>query len=125
MVIAPGLNSNFQAFTYIVNHLASYGFAIAGIDFPESDAARMQDSLQGLDAFPNPNAWLEQPRDITLVLDTLAPAPPIPPADLVLECDEDIPPPVNLTATGLRPALKYGRRGMGLPLKTCRKSRMM
>lgn len=72
VVIAPGLNSNFQAFTYIADHLASYGFAIAGIDFPESDAARMQDSLQGLDAFPNPNAWLEQPKDVTLVLDTLA-----------------------------------------------------
>ncbi|MBE9240379.1 alpha/beta hydrolase [Synechocystis salina] len=71
VVIAPGLNSNFQAFTYIADHLASYGFAIAGIDFPESDAARMQDSLQGLDAFPNPNAWLEQPKDVTLVLDTL------------------------------------------------------
>lgn len=72
VVISPGLNSNFQAFTYIADHLASYGFAIAGIDFPESDAARMQDSLQGLDAFPNPNAWLNQPQDITLVLDTLA-----------------------------------------------------
>ncbi len=72
IIISPGLNSNFQAFTYIADHLASYGFAIAGIDFPESDAARMQDSLQGLDAFPSPNAWLSQPQDVSLVLDTLA-----------------------------------------------------
>ncbi|AIE75520.1 MULTISPECIES: alpha/beta hydrolase [unclassified Synechocystis] len=72
VVVAPGLNSNFQAFTYIADHLASHGLAIAGIDFPESDAARMQDSLQGLDTFPNPNAWLDQPQDVSLVLDTLA-----------------------------------------------------
>ncbi|NJB86787.1 hypothetical protein GGR26_002564 [Lewinella marina] len=33
------------------------------------------------------------------VLDTLAPVPQTAPADLSLECAEDVPPPVNLTAT--------------------------
>jgi len=72
VIISPGLNSDFQAFQYIAEHLASYGFATAGIDFPESDAERMKDALQGLDTFPNPNAWMNQPKDVTLVLDTLA-----------------------------------------------------
>ncbi|MEB3160433.1 MAG: alpha/beta hydrolase [Synechocystis sp.] len=72
VVISPGLNSDFQAFKYIAEHLASYGFATAGINFPESDAERMKDALQGLDTFPNPNAWMNQPKDVTLVLDTLA-----------------------------------------------------
>lgn len=71
IVIAPGLNSDFQSLRYIAQHLASYGFATVGIDFPESDAKRMKDALQGLDTFPNPNAWMEQPKDVSLVLDTL------------------------------------------------------
>lgn len=71
VVIAPGLNSDFQAFSYIADHLASHGFATVGIDFPESDNQRMLDSLQGLDSFPNPNAWMDQPKDVSLTLDTL------------------------------------------------------
>ncbi|MGA1623172.1 MAG: alpha/beta hydrolase [Synechocystis sp.] len=72
VVISPGLNSNFAAFRYLADHLASYGFAIVGINFPESDAERMGDALKGLDTFPSPNAWMNQPKDISLVLDTLA-----------------------------------------------------
>jgi predicted dienelactone hydrolase len=72
VVIAPGLNSDFQAFRYIADHLASHGFATVGIDFPESDSQRMLDALQGLDTFPNPNAWMDQPKDVSLALDTLA-----------------------------------------------------
>jgi predicted dienelactone hydrolase len=71
IVIAPGLNSDFQSLRYVAQHLASYGFATVGIDFPESDNARMKDALQGLDTFPNPNAWMNQPKDVSLVLDTL------------------------------------------------------
>ncbi len=71
VVITPGLNSDFQSLRYVAEHLASYGFATVGIDFPESDAARMKDALQGLDTFPSPNAWMEQPQDVTLVLNTL------------------------------------------------------
>ncbi len=71
IVITPGLNSDFQSLQYVAQHLASYGFATAGIDFPESDAQRMKDALQGLDTFPTPNAWMDQPKDVSLVLDTL------------------------------------------------------
>jgi predicted dienelactone hydrolase len=71
IVIAPGLNSDFQALRYVAEHLASHGFATVGIDFPESDNERMIDALQGLDTFPTPNAWMNQPKDISLVLDTL------------------------------------------------------
>jgi predicted dienelactone hydrolase len=71
IVIAPGLNSDFQSLRYVAQHLASYGFATVGIDFPESDAERMKDALQGLDTFPNPNAWMNQPKDVSLVLNTL------------------------------------------------------
>lgn len=72
IVITPGLNSDFQSLSYVAQHLASYGFATVGINFPESDAKRLQDALQGLDTFPTPNAWMEQPKDVSLVLDTLA-----------------------------------------------------
>jgi predicted dienelactone hydrolase len=71
IVIAPGLNSDFQSLRYVAQHLASHGFATVGIDFPESDTERMKDALQGLDTFPTPNAWMEQPKDVSLVLDTL------------------------------------------------------
>ncbi|MEY2984789.1 MAG: hypothetical protein RLZZ568_1406 [Cyanobacteriota bacterium] len=72
VVIAPGLNSDFDALRYLADHLASYGFATVGINFPESDAERMADALKGLETFPSPNAWMNQPKDISLVLDTLA-----------------------------------------------------
>jgi predicted dienelactone hydrolase len=42
-----------------------------GINFPESDAQRLYDALHGLDTLPTPNVWMEQPKDISLVLDTL------------------------------------------------------
>ncbi|ACB50599.1 unknown [Crocosphaera subtropica ATCC 51142] len=71
IVITPGLNSDFQGLRYVAEHLASHGFATVGINFPESDAQRMKDALQGLDTFPNPNAWMDQPKDVTLALDTL------------------------------------------------------
>ena len=71
VIIAPGLNSDFQALSYVAQHLASHGFAAVGIDFPESDNQRMLDALQGLDTFPNPNAWMNQPKDVSLVLNTL------------------------------------------------------
>ena len=71
VIIAPGLNSDFQALSYVAKHLASHGFATVGIDFPESDNQRMLDALQGLDTFPNPNAWMNQPKDVSLVLNTL------------------------------------------------------
>lgn len=71
VVIAPGLNSDFQALSYVAQHLASHGFATVGIDFPESDNQRMLDALQGLDTFPNPNAWMNQPKDVSLTLNTL------------------------------------------------------
>ncbi len=71
IVITPGLNSSFQSLQYVAEHLASYGFATVGIDFPESDSQRLKDALHGLDTFPNPNAWMDQPKDVSLVLDTL------------------------------------------------------
>ncbi|MEA5532558.1 alpha/beta hydrolase [Crocosphaera sp. XPORK-15E] len=71
IVITPGLNSDFQGLRYAAEHLASHGFATVGINFPESDAERMKDALEGLDTFPTPNAWMEQPKDVTLALDTL------------------------------------------------------
>ncbi|WP_107669369.1 alpha/beta hydrolase [Cyanothece sp. BG0011] len=71
IVITPGLNSDFQGLRYAAEHLASHGFATVGIDFPESDTERMKDALAGLDTFPTPNAWMDQPKDVTLALDTL------------------------------------------------------
>lgn len=71
IVIAPGLNSDTSAFVYIAEHLASHGFGIVAVNFPESDNQRLSEALAGLDTLPTPNAWMAQPQDITLVLDTI------------------------------------------------------
>jgi predicted dienelactone hydrolase len=71
VVIAPGLNTDWQNFTYIAEHLASYGFGVAAVNFPGTNASRVNAVLNGLDTSPPNNQWLEQPKVITRLLDEI------------------------------------------------------
>ena len=72
VVIAPGLNTNWQNFTYIAEHLASHGFGVAAVNFPATNARRINQVLNGLDTPPLANQWVEQPKVITQLLDEIA-----------------------------------------------------
>jgi predicted dienelactone hydrolase len=71
VVIAPGLNTDIKSLEYVAKHLASHGFGIIAIDFPQTDSQRITSSLNGLDTIPRPNAWIEQPLEVSLVLDAV------------------------------------------------------
>ncbi len=71
VVIAPGLNTNWQNFTYIAEHLASYGFGVAAVNFPGTNARRVNAVLNGLDTPPKDNQWVEQPKTVTRLLDEI------------------------------------------------------
>ena len=71
VVIAPGLNTNWQSFTYLAEHLASYGFGVATLNFPGTNPQRIDAVLNGLDTPPADNQWLEQPKIIIQLLDEI------------------------------------------------------
>ena len=71
VIIAPGLNTNWRNFTYIAEHLASYGFGVAAINFPGTNSQRVNAVLKGLDTPPSDNQWIEQPKIITRLLDEI------------------------------------------------------
>ena len=71
VVIAPGLNTDWQNFTYTAKHLASYGFGVAAVNFPGTNAKRVNAVLNGLDTPPPDNQWVEQPKVITRLLDEI------------------------------------------------------
>ena len=71
VVIAPGLNTDWQNFSYIAEHLASYGFGVAAVNFPDTNARRVDDVLNGLDTPPEDSGWVEQPKVITRMLDEI------------------------------------------------------
>ncbi|WP_013323399.1 alpha/beta hydrolase [Gloeothece verrucosa] len=71
IVIAPGLNSDYQSLLYIAEHLASYGFGVAALNFPGSDSQMINDYLAGLATPPPPNLWVEQPKKISRLLDEI------------------------------------------------------
>ena len=71
VVIAPGLNSDWQNFDYIAQHLASYGFGVAALNFPGTNAQRVNAVLNGLDTPPSDNQWVLQPKVVTRLLDEI------------------------------------------------------
>ena len=71
VVIAPGLNIDWQNFAYLAKHLASHGFGVATVNFPGSDAKRIDAILNGLDIPPADNQWVEQPKVVTWLLDEI------------------------------------------------------
>ena len=71
VVIAPGLNTDWHNFAYLAKHLASYGFGVATVNFPGSDAKRIDAVLNGLDIPPADNQWVDQPKVVTRLLDEI------------------------------------------------------
>ena len=71
VVIAPGLNTDWQNFDYIAQHLASYGFGVAALNFPGTNAKRVNAVLNGLDTPPLDNQWVLQPKVVTRLLDEI------------------------------------------------------
>lgn len=71
IVIAPGLASGLDTFNYLEEHLASYGFAVATLQFPSSSDRTIARFLMGLGTPLEPNSWVRQPLDISALLDEL------------------------------------------------------
>jgi predicted dienelactone hydrolase len=72
IVLAPGLNTDFNALLYVGDHLASHGYAVAALDFPFTSANRVSAAIQGLATIPPPNAWYSQPLNVSRLIDALA-----------------------------------------------------
>ncbi|MCP9800280.1 alpha/beta hydrolase [Synechococcus sp. RedBA-s] len=72
IVLAPGLNTDFNALLYLGEHLASRGYGVAALNFPDTSANRVSATIQGLAAIPPPNAWFNQPLDVSLLIDQVA-----------------------------------------------------
>jgi predicted dienelactone hydrolase len=71
IVISHGIASDRQTFAYLAEHLASYGFAVAAIDHPDTDAKKYRDHLSGLAGPPNAMAAIDRPLDVKFLLDEL------------------------------------------------------
>ncbi|HHP7230457.1 MAG TPA: alpha/beta hydrolase [Xenococcaceae cyanobacterium] len=73
VVISHGLGSDRSTFAYLAEHLASYGFAVAVPEHPGSNAAQIENLLEGFasDVTP-PEEFIDRPLDISYLLDQLA-----------------------------------------------------
>lgn len=71
IVISHGIASDRFAFVYLAKHLASYGFAIAVLEHPGSNAKRFQRFFSGLADPPEPAELINRPIDVKFVLDEL------------------------------------------------------
>ena len=56
---------------YLAEHLASYGFAVAVLEHPGSNAKRFQEYFAGLASPPEPEEFINRPLDIKYLLDEL------------------------------------------------------
>ncbi len=72
IVISHGLGSDRNTYSYLAEHLASYGFAVATIEHPGSNARQLQSLLMGLkQEVSPPSELINRPRDIKFLLDYL------------------------------------------------------
>ena len=71
IVISHGVASNRSTFSYLAEHLASHGFAVASIDHLDTNAQRFQQFFEGFSDPPEPQMFEERPNDITALLDDL------------------------------------------------------
>ncbi|MBH8563856.1 alpha/beta hydrolase [Nostoc sp. CENA67] len=71
IVISHGIASDRYAFAYLAEHLASYGFAVAALEHPGSNAERIQQYFAGLASPPNATEFINRPLDIKFLLDEL------------------------------------------------------
>jgi len=71
IVISHGLASDRYALAYLAQHLVSYGFAVAVLEHPGSNAERFQQYFAGLAGPPQPREFIDRPLDVKYVLDEL------------------------------------------------------
>lgn len=71
IVISHGVAEDSNSYAYLAKHLATYGFAVAAIEHPGTNAKKFQDFFAGLGAPPNPNEFVNRPLDIKYLLDEL------------------------------------------------------
>jgi predicted dienelactone hydrolase len=71
VVISHGIASDRYSFIYLAEHLASYGFAVAVLEHPGSNAKRFEEYFAGLAEPPEPREFIDRPLDIKILLDEL------------------------------------------------------
>lgn len=72
IVISHGLGSDRFSFTYLAEHLASYGFVVAVPEHPGSSADQLRALLQGrADQVTSPREFIDRPLDVKYLLDQL------------------------------------------------------
>ena len=75
IAISHGIASNRQTFAYLGRHLASYGFAVAIIEHDEIGLDKFDRFLAGKAAFPDAKNLINNPLDVSAVLDRLESEP--------------------------------------------------
>jgi len=71
IVISHGVAEDRETFAYVAQHLASYGFAVALLEHPGSDAKKFEQYFAGLAGPPQPTELINRPLDVTFLLDEL------------------------------------------------------
>ncbi|PSO47745.1 MAG: hypothetical protein BRC33_11660 [Cyanobacteria bacterium SW_9_44_58] len=72
IIISHGLGSDRSTYAYLAEHLASYGFAVASIEHPGSNARQLQSLLIGLkNEISPPSELINRPRDIEFLINYL------------------------------------------------------
>ena len=71
IVISHGLASDRSTFVYLAEHLTSYGFAVAVLEHPGSNAERFQLYFAGLAGPPDAAEFINRPLDIKYLLNEL------------------------------------------------------
>ncbi|MDZ4870901.1 MAG: hypothetical protein CLLPBCKN_000289 [Chroococcidiopsis cubana SAG 39.79] len=73
IVISHGLGSDRNTFRYLAQQLASYGFAVAVPEHPNSNAEQLRSLLNGrATAVTPPREFINRPLDVSYLLDVLA-----------------------------------------------------
>jgi len=71
IVISHGLASNPDTFQYLSQHLASYGFAVAALEHPQTGSRDFAAFLSGLNKAPQVEEAIQRPLDVKYLLDEL------------------------------------------------------
>jgi predicted dienelactone hydrolase len=71
IAISHGMASSRKTFAYLAKHLTSHGFAVAVIEHDDMSLAKFDRILTGTESFPEANNLINQPLDISFVLDRL------------------------------------------------------
>jgi predicted dienelactone hydrolase len=72
IVISHGLGSDRNSFEYLAQHLASYSFAVAVPEHPNSNSQQLRSLLAGrADVVSQPSEFIYRPLDVSYLLDVL------------------------------------------------------